>query len=589
MPCMRHLAQFQRWNHYLFWLALIGGNALLFLPMPIISGQWGSLPKCPCQIGLEWLVLIAAWVNLPRLWSPRGERIFRWASFALLLLFSAYQVYEAAVLGIYHTPPNFYNDWEFLAGGIGFVMDSLRLPWWEYLAGAVGFVLAIGVTYFIGTAPIRVAPQKLSPFTRRATLVLAVAALGYTVALPKTAATPHGVVASLTLKVDANIHQAMLTRERVRAMKLVSPYKVYDYRRYALAKHPNVYLLFLESYGSVLLKDPHFRPRYLALMKKVQDELESAGWYTASGLSISPVWGGGSWMAYTSALCGVRISQQPQYLALKYGFQKTPYPNLGRYMQSQGYRFVWVVPIDRELSPFVWETNEKFYGADVWLTFKDLHYHGPEYSWGPSPPDQYTLGFLRDWLAQHPQKPNFVFFLTQNTHYYFAPVPPVAKDWRDINNPNFDNPSSHPKLSSSEAYMKAVEYDWTVLADFIRTAGKNDVFLLVGDHQPPLVSAPQDGYATIMHVIASDRKFVQSFFPYGLQAGMLPDESAPPLHHEGLYSLIVRQLVARWGKNPNELPKYYPQGIRIPGILPKVRSTYHKSQEFKPKPTEEKP
>ncbi len=585
---MRYLARLQKYNNFTFWLALIAGNALLFLPMPIISGRWKEIQNCPCQIGLEWLLLVALWVNLPRLWSQRGKNIFRWASFAVLSIFVAYQAYEAVDVGIYHNAPNFYNDWEFIGGGIGFVVDSLRLPWWEYLAGLLGFIATVGVVYFISTAHIRITPQKLSPFTRRATLMLALVALGYTFAFPQKAGSPDGIVASLSLKIKANIHQAALTRERVQAMRLVSPYKVYDYHRYTLAEHPNVYLFFLESYGSVLLKDPYFREQYFKLMQKVQNELESAGWYTASGLSISPVWGGGSWMAYTSALCGLRISQQPQYLALKYGFQKTPYPHLGRYMQSQGYRFTWVVPIDRELSPYTWEANKRFYGADVWLTFKDLHYHGPEYSWGPSPPDQYTLGFLRDWLSKQPSKPNFVFFLTQNTHYYFAPVPPIAKNWREINDPNFDDPASHPKLSSSEAYMKAIKYDWTVLADFIRSAGKDDVFILVGDHQPPLVSAPQDGYATIMHVISHDRKFVDSFLTYGLQEGMLPDENTPPLRHEGLYSLIVRQMVARWGQNPTILPKYYPRGIQIPGILPKVRSIYHKSQKFKPKPTESK-
>ena len=585
----------------LFWLAVLGGNILLFLPLfiltarssaffPALSG-WGDLRAREnydlWRLGLEWLLLVAAWANLPRLWTPRGRRVFRWAAFVLLLLFTLYQGYEAVDVGLYHNVPNFANDWAFLVGGIGFVLDSLTLPWWAYIAAALGPVLLVALIYRIAVTPFAgVAPEALHPLSRRVILALAALALAYTVAFPKDAATPQGEVASLTLKLAANLHQSRLTRQRVRAMQQVSPYEVYDYRRYTLAEHPNLYLFFLESYGSVLLTDSTFRPRYEALMAKVQRELEAVGWHMASGLSISPVWGGGSWMAYTSALCGVQISQQPQYLALKYGFQTTPYPHLGRYMQSQGYRFVWIVPIDRELNPVVQAANQRFYGPDVWITFTDMDYHGPEYSWGPSPPDQYTLGFLRDWLSRQPPRPNFVFFLTQNTHYYFAPVPPVVEDWRALNDPTIDDPAAHPKLKLTEAYMKAVEYDWTVLADFIRTAGPDDVFILVGDHQPPLVSRPEDGYATIVHVIARDTAFVNSFASYGLVPGMVPDLNAPPLHHEGLYSLIVRQLIARWGAHPDDLPAYHPRGIRIPGILPKVRAIYHKAEKFKPRATE---
>ncbi len=577
---MQHLSSFQNRKNYQFWLAVLAGNLLAVFPAGLLMRR----PEQFWHAGLEWLLLVAVWANVPQLWTPRGRRAFRRAAFALLLFFSAYQIYAAVDIGIYHNTPDFYNDWAFLGGGIGFVLESLSLPWWSYPAAALGLAAALWLVYQVAVTPFsRVPPESLHPLGRRAALVLAAGALAFTVAFPQEAAAPQGETVSLTLELAANIRQARRTRARVQAMQQVFPSTAYDYRRYTLAERPNIYLLFLESYGSVLMTDPAFHSRYEALMADVQQKLEAAGWHTASGLSRSPVWGGGSWMAYTSALCGVRISQQPQYLALKYGFQHTPYPHLGRYLQSQGYRFTWVVPIDRELSPAVQAANQRFYNPDAWITFADMDYHGPEYSWGPSPPDQYTFGFLRAWLEKQPPKPNFVFSLTQNTHYYFAPVPPVVKDWRALNNPDIDNPAAHPKLSLTEAYMKAVTYDWTVLADFIRTAGPNDVFILVGDHQPPLVSGPQDGYATIMHVIARDADFVESFSAYGLVPGMLPDMEAAPLHHEGLYSLIVRQLVARWGSNPRDLPAYDPQGIHIPGIMDKVRAIYHKAERFKPR------
>ena len=379
-------------------MAVLGGNFLLFLPLLILTAQssaffphlkgWEELQARDnydfWRLGLEWWLLVAVWVNRPPWWTPRGRRAFRWGAFALLLLFTLYQVYEAIDVGLYHNTPNFANDWAFFVGGIGFLLESLSLPWWVYPAAALGLGAALWLIYQIAVTPFeRVTPERLHPLSRRATLALAALALAYAVAFPQDAATPQGEVASLTLKLAANLRQTHLTRQRVQAMRQVSPYEVYDYRHYTLAEHPNIYLFFLESYGSVLLTDPVFRPRYEALMDKVQRELEAAGWHMASGVSLSPVWGGGSWMAYTSALCGVRLSQQPQYLALKYGFQTTPYPHLGRYLQSQGYRFVWIVPIDRQLNPAIQAANQRFYGPDAWITFADMDYHGPEYSWGP--------------------------------------------------------------------------------------------------------------------------------------------------------------------------------------------------------------
>ncbi len=594
---MKFLSRLQTKNEFIFWLAVLGGNLLLFAPLYLVTWQsnaffphltgWDILKARRnydvWRIGLEWVALIALWVNLPTLWTSRIRRLFRWAAFGLLLLFLVYQTYEAVVVGLYHNRPNFANDWAFLTGGLGFLLDSLTFPWWLVAGGLTGLLILLMLLYHISRIPFTVGVlENLTPASRRAMLLLALLALGFAMASPQDVATPEGEVASLVLKIRANLQRTRLTNERVRVMQQVSPYATYDYHRYTLAEHPNIYLFFLESYGSVLVTDPVFRPRYEALMAQVQRELGDAGWHMVSGLSRSPVWGGGSWMAYTSVLCGVRLAQQPQYLALKYGFQTTPYPHLGRYLQSQGYRFTWVVPIDRKLNPAYQAANQRFYGPDVWLTFADLDYHGPEYSWGPSPPDQYTLGFLRHWLSQQPPRPNFVFFLTQNTHYYFAPVPPVVQDWRALNDPAVDNPDAHPKLSRTEAYMKAVEYEWTVLADFIRHAGPNDVFILIGDHQPPLVSGPWDGYETIMHIVARDADFVEGFTAYGLIPGMLPDLNAPRLYHEGLYSLLVRQLVARWGTHPDDLPAYHPRGIRIPGIIEKIRSIYHKSEKFKP-------
>ncbi len=103
----------------------------------------------------------------------------------------------------------------------------------------------------------------------------------------------------------------------------------------------------MESYGSVLYKRPDWRPAYEALLGELQQELAGGGWHVATALSESPTWGGGSWMAYTSALFGLRIDSHPEYLSLLDEYQEVAYPDLGRYLQSQGYYSLFV-ELDRK-------------------------------------------------------------------------------------------------------------------------------------------------------------------------------------------------------------------------------------------------
>jgi hypothetical protein len=38
-------------------------------------------------------------------------------------------------------------------------------------------------------------------------------------------------------------------------------------------------------------------------------------------------------------------------------------------------------------------------------------------------------------------------------------------------------------------------------------------------------------------------------------------EGPPTLHHQGLYSLLVRVLVEHYGATPQSLPAYLPEGV----------------------------
>ena len=176
----------------------------------------------------------------------------------------------------------------------------------------------------------------------------------------------------------------------------------YDYSRHPLQRKPDIYLIFVESYGSVLYKRPDYRREYTSLLAKLQQQLDSAGWHTTSTLSESPTWGAGSWMAYGSVLLGIRIDNHPQFLSLFNKYQVADYPNLGRTLPGQGYYFAWVSSIEDQLDERAWSKYRRFYGVDEVLRYRDFHYQGANYGWGPSPPDQYRAELHHGAAAEQP-------------------------------------------------------------------------------------------------------------------------------------------------------------------------------------------
>ncbi len=547
-----------------FWTLAFLLNGLLFLPFYLIPLPHLRLIPSPLfiwstwvyrtpgdlwRVHAEWALLLTAWVfTAPRL-GHRGRRILVMSLMLYYPLALIYHLYAAAMIGLYHTTPNIYNDYPFIVGGVRFVLDALHFPWYIYLlAGSLMLLSMLGL-YALLRELLRVSPQHLGRNTRLALVGLSALALGQAVLFGGDLADPYMEVQSLTAELISNIRNTLQSRQDVADITRYNPYMEHDYSAYTLTDRPDIYLIFVESYGSILYTDPFYRDTYTELMARWEKRLREQGWYMATTLSESPTWGGGSWMAYTSAMFGLRISQQAEYLALREKYQHIPYPNLGRFLHSRGYEYVWVVPITRQLPAQEDEKNRRFYGADRWITFPDLDYHGPLYGWGPSPPDQYTLGYI-EHLPRDANKPLFLFFLTQTSHYPWVPLPPVVKDWRTLAHMNLKGGSlseeAQKRLSFTQTrrnYLNAITYDLNMLGEFIlRLEDRNALVILIGDHQPPAVTARSDGYATPIHVLSRNPRRVARFRTYGFRDGLILDNPTPTMRHEDVYEMLVRAL-----------------------------------------------
>ncbi|MBN1669185.1 MAG: sulfatase-like hydrolase/transferase [Anaerolineales bacterium] len=546
------------------WIAYFLFNLGLLLPGVLFMAE----PAVRVQLNAEVALAFTLWSVWGASWDKRRRRWFT-AGFGLFYVFALiYKSYAAALAGLYQLQPNFFNDYSFVLGGVSFLLEGLNLAAWAYLAGVSALVVLIGLIFWGARATFEAGPvAALGKTTRLGLIALGLTAtLGAAIFPGKTAALQLPV-SSITAEISANLRRSLASQDDLGDFMSMDPAGTYDYSQYDLSERPDVLFIFVESYGSVLYQRPHFTPPYLEMMAALETSLAGDGWAAVSALSEAPTWGGGSWMSYTSALFGVKVDQQSEYDALKEKYSVLEYPNIGRYFSSQGYQYVWVVPIDRRLSARREAIDQRFYGADRWVTFETLEYEGPLFGWGPSPPDQFTLGYIQESVLRLEQ-PTFLMYLTQNSHYPWTPLPPVLDDWRALEDLDIQDGvlSEAQKLGLSVAesrqnYLQAIDNTFASLEAFITTLeNENTVIVLIGDHQPPTVSRPDDGYGTMVHIISQDTDLLASFHEYGFVDGLVLENLELAIRHEGLYSLFVRNFVAQYGQSPWSLPPYLPDG-----------------------------
>jgi hypothetical protein len=228
---------------------------------------------------------------------------------------------------------------------------------------------------------------------------------------------------------------------------------------------------------------------------------------------------------------------------------------------------VWVVPINRRLPGDREAMDQRFFGADRWITFDTLDYEGPMFGWGPSPPDQFTFGYIQEFV-QKQEQPIFLVYLTQNSHYPWAPLPPILGNWREFETIDLRDgvltETQKKGLSLGESrqnYLQAINNTFDSLAAFITSLeNQNSVIVLIGDHQPPTISHRADGFETMVHIISQNNEFLANFREYGFVDGLVLDNLDLTMRHAGLYSLFIRTFVAQYGKTPWKIPPYLPNG-----------------------------
>ncbi|MBS1271314.1 MAG: hypothetical protein MAGBODY4_00443 [Candidatus Marinimicrobia bacterium] len=138
-------------------------------------------------------------------------------------------------------------------------------------------------------------------------------------------------------------------------------------------------------------------------------------------------------------------------------------------------------------------------------------------------------------------------------------IPPLVEDWRSLNSAGKEIPresfGEHLKIRVKETmlqpykpenFLRLIQYDMQVFQRFItRRIPENSVIVIVGDHQPPLVTRRQHGTETIVHVISRDTTFLQQFSSDGFSTGFRKDVDAPGvITHADIFPILMRNLHA---------------------------------------------
>ncbi len=333
------------------------------------------------------------------------------------------------------------------------------------------------------------------------------------------------------------------------------------YDKIELKEKPNVYIISVESYGSVLLQSHTFSARLRAKYEEHESALSANGYAVASCLSTSPIYAGGSWLSYTSFTYGIRFSELDLYdLLFKDNSSFEKYESIFHFLKRQGYTNVLVSPIGNYNRQIDWDLIRRNFAADRILKWEDFEYTGPPQSFmkaGVCPPDQFTIN-KAEQLTEDIDTPKMSFFSTLNSHIPFQSPTKMVDDWEDLNSTEIDLEETHKlNIKQDEKYIRAIEYQLDVLLKFINDhTDPNAIFVLFGDHQPPIITKTEHGLDTPIHIITKNNSFLKLFYENGFRSHLEASlDKQQSIKHEGFYSLFMQAFNKYYGQQPDlELP-----------------------------------
>jgi hypothetical protein len=497
----------------LVWGALVAPSQ----PSGLTIGAFARLP-------LELLVVVALAVLLPA--GPR--RALAVIAGALLAALAVVKVLDIGFITAYDRPFDPVSDSSYVGIGIETLRDAIG-------RSSANLALAAIVVLFVGLLALPV--LALSRLTRvaaghrdwvlRAATVLGVAWVVLRVLGAPVASTSAATLAVREVQaVQTGLHaHEVLAREIPRDRFRATP----GDRLLTGLRGKDVLLLFVESYGRVAVQGSSFSPGVDAVLDNGTAQLRAGGFSSRSAFLSSSTFGGLSWLAHSTLQSGIRIGTQRGYDQLV----KSDRLTLSGAFKRAGWRAV----VDDPANKRTWPEGSAFYHYDTIYDRRNVGYRGPGFGLPPMP-DQYVLSSLhRLELAKRHRPPVFAEVDLISSHTPWTRIPRLIP-WNDVGDGSiFDRvpaeESTRAKLfgdagRARAAYGHSIEYTMSTIASFVRHYGDDKtVVVLLGDHQPPIVTGQGATHDVPISIVAHDPKVMDQIAGWGWQDGLRPSPEAP--------------------------------------------------------------
>lgn len=476
----------------------------------------------------------------------------------LIVLSFIYIAYIAVIIKIFKKEPMLYNDFNFAK--TGFIVYKKKIP---LIIIGVGLVLIC--VSVLGHSLLETLIASSEKIEQKWPLAL-VFFLSILISCYSIIKVPyelyHGSVSfSLIKHLLLNLKKGNTLRKSLQSLNENFPYK--HIKNIQLKKQPNILFIFLESYGSFAFSNNEYSHDFKQRMIKFNESLIANEWKVASTLSESPVSSGGSWLSHSSILFGTKVKDIAAHEVI---FKHTEYvsklTSLPKYFESEGYKTAMTTTLSYSENEVDWEKVKNAYPFENLMLINDFEYTGkkvPIFGDRYSIPDEYTLNFAYNSMLN--KSPFFLSVNTINSHYnYISPITPL-EHWKDYNTKNFPLTDGLKKNNLKNYYL-ALQYQLDYIQKFFKNNKLNDtITVLIGDHQPPLITPSNIDKTTPIHVISKNDDFINAFKTFNFTEGLVPSEQSQ--NHEAFFSKFLYALNVAYGKDKNlELP-IFEDGINL--------------------------
>lgn len=515
----------------------------------VLYARYASTDPFRVHFDFTLFVLVAVAIGATGSWVQRVA--------AGLLAFGFVEIqYTAVMQSIFKRPPALVSDWSLLRSGFKLAQ---RQAYWMVPA-VLGLLLLVWFGAVEAATALLGHPPQSRALALLAALVLLPPFLFHCLSFAYSEHHWRAVYSPL-------LHLILNVRENAQLSRLYqrepAHYERHNYyRRVTLASAPNIVIVCVESYGSVVYREPGYGTGVQEVVRRYEPDLLRCGYRVASTFSDAPLFAGGSWLSYASFAYGAPIDNNQLYDALftrPSGF--AAYESLFHLLRRNGYDNVLLCPLGGVDTHSVdWESLDRCFQSQRRIEFEELGYVGPRVNYlgairRYSPLDQFSLNFGYEQARDKSQRFS-LFFCTLNSHYPWRSVTEAADDWRAL---NVRGPvlAEDTHGTAVDRYGAAIRYQLDYLLRFAcARAADAPLIILFGDHQPPMITAERMGKQTPFHVLSRSPRLIDAFLEHGFAGSMdLTGIEPRAIRHEGFLSLLVRGLHEAYGEAcPLDLP-----------------------------------